>query len=54
MHWLTRWDPNDGEPYGTVCDCEIGEDHDGNGDLMFPFLSGGSPASDHPSTEEEG
>ena len=31
-HWLTRYDPDDGEPYGTVCDCEIGVDHDGNGD----------------------
>ena len=30
-HWLTRWDPEDGEPYGTICDCEIGEDHDGAG-----------------------
>lgn len=28
-HWVTRYDPDDGEPYGSVCDCEIGEDHDG-------------------------
>lgn len=34
-HWLTRWDPDDGEPYGEVCRCEIGEDHDGAGD-PFP------------------
>lgn len=31
MHWLTRYDPDDGEPYGELCDCEIGEDHDGAG-----------------------
>jgi hypothetical protein len=30
-HWLIRYDPDDGEPYGTVCDCDIGEDHDGDG-----------------------
>jgi hypothetical protein len=30
-HWLTRYDPDDGEPYGTLCDCEIGDDHDGAG-----------------------
>lgn len=34
-HWLTRWDPDDGEPYGEVCHCDIGQDHDGNGD-PFP------------------
>jgi hypothetical protein len=27
VHWLTRFDPDDGEPYGAVCDCEIGVDH---------------------------
>jgi hypothetical protein len=26
-HWLTQYDPADGEPYGTVCGCSIGEDH---------------------------
>lgn len=30
-HWLTLFDPLDGEPYGQVCDCNIGEDHDGDG-----------------------
>ena len=34
LHWLTRFD-EDGEPYGQVCDCEIGADHLSNGDL-FP------------------
>jgi hypothetical protein len=29
-HWLTRYDPDDGEPYGTVCRCSIGRDHDGS------------------------
>jgi hypothetical protein len=32
MHWLTTFDPSDGEPVGQTCECEIGEDHDGNGD----------------------
>lgn len=36
MHWLTLYDPDDGEPYGTVCSCDIGQDHDGNGNPM-PF-----------------
>lgn len=30
-HWLTRYDPDDGEPYGTLCDCDLGADHDGDG-----------------------
>lgn len=34
-HWLTRFDPDDGEPYGVVCWCEIDSPHLGNGDL-FP------------------
>lgn len=35
-HWLTRFDPDGGEPYGQLCDCEIGRHHDGNGDLSEP------------------
>lgn len=35
-HWLTKYDPQDGEPYGEVCICEIGDDHDGTGELTFP------------------
>jgi hypothetical protein len=31
-HWLTRYDADDGEPYGDVCDCEIGKDHGVNPD----------------------
>ena len=31
-HWLIRYDPDDGEPYGEVCDCEIGDDHDETGE----------------------
>lgn len=27
-HWRTQYDPADGEPYGSVCFCPIGEDHD--------------------------
>lgn len=34
-HWLTRYDEDDGEPYGQVCGCPIGRDHDGAGQLMF-------------------
>ena len=35
-HWLTRYDPDDGEPYGTGCDCVLGADHDGDGNPMDP------------------
>ena len=34
-HWLTRYDPDDGEPYGSVCDCSIGADHEGDGRLTY-------------------
>lgn len=34
MHWLTLYDPDDGEPIGSPCDCEIGDDHDGAGNLI--------------------
>ena len=30
-HWKTTFDPDDGEPIGALCDCEIGDDHDGAG-----------------------
>lgn len=43
VHWLTRWDPDDGEPYGTLCHCEIGEDHDGSGNVMFAEPGEGDP-----------
>lgn len=33
-HWLTRYDPDDGEAYGEVCRCEIGEDHNAAGELV--------------------
>lgn len=32
-HWLTTYDPNNGEPIGSVCSCEIGANHDGDGNL---------------------
>jgi hypothetical protein len=35
-HWKTTFDPDDGEPIGALCDCDIDADHDGTGDLMFP------------------
>ena len=36
-HWKTTFDPDDGEPIGALCYCDIDEDHDGNGNLMnFP------------------
>lgn len=28
-HWLTRFDPDDGEPYGSICDCVLDRDHTG-------------------------
>lgn len=28
-HWLIRYDPVDGEPYGEVCTCPIQDDHTG-------------------------
>jgi hypothetical protein len=34
MHWLTRYDPDDGEPYGELCYCEVGDDHDAAGNSM--------------------
>lgn len=38
VHWLTRYDP-DGEPYGELCHCEIGDDHDMAGNKMFLGLT---------------
>lgn len=42
-HWLTCFDPEDGEPYGVGCDCEIGDDHFDSGELteVLPNPSGG-------------
>lgn len=34
-HWLVLYDPDDGEPYGQVCRCEVGVDHNGYGDPLF-------------------
>lgn len=33
-HWVTRFDPDDGEPFGELCTCEIDHDHDGLGNLI--------------------
>jgi hypothetical protein len=33
VHWCTKFDPDDGQPYGELCDCPIGHDHDGKGNL---------------------
>jgi hypothetical protein len=33
-HWKTTFDPNDGEPIGTLCHCDIDDDHDGAGEPM--------------------
>lgn len=35
-HWMTRYDPDDGEPYGILCGCDMGADHDGADNLMSP------------------
>ncbi len=32
-HWLTKYDPDDGEPYGITCRCAIGADHNGAGNI---------------------
>lgn len=32
-HWLTTYNPRNGDPIGSVCDCPIGDDHDGDGEL---------------------
>lgn len=31
-HWLVRYDPDDGEPYGEGCNCELDYDHNIYGD----------------------
>lgn len=33
-HWVTRYDPDDGEPFGELCACEIGHDHNGLGNMI--------------------
>lgn len=33
-HWLTRYDPSDGEPQGSTCHCSIGDNHDAAGNLI--------------------
>lgn len=33
-HWVTRYDPDDGTPFGELCDCPLDEDHDGLGNLI--------------------
>jgi hypothetical protein len=37
-HWLTTFDPDDGEPAGSLCRCDIGDDHDGAGNVMSPLF----------------
>lgn len=37
-HWLTMFDPDDGEPVGSLCNCDLDEDHDGAGNTMFPLF----------------
>jgi len=37
-HWRTTFDPDDGTPTGALCDCDIGDDHDGAGNVMFPLF----------------
>ena len=34
MHWQITYDPSDGEPIGETCDCEIGADHNGDGEVI--------------------
>ncbi len=35
LHRLILYDEANGKPYGEICGCEIGVDHDGDGNLMF-------------------
>ena len=37
-HWKTTFDPDDGTPAGELCECGIGDDHDGAGNVMFPLF----------------
>ena len=37
-HWKTMFDPDDGQPTGTPCHCDIDDDHDGKGNVMFPLF----------------
>jgi len=34
LHWVTRYDEEDGEPYGELCRCSIDADHDAAGNLL--------------------
>lgn len=43
-HWLTRYDPDDGEPYGEICHCGIGDDHDAAGGVMQAAPADGDQA----------
>lgn len=27
MHWLIRYDPVNGDPYGELCNCPLDDDH---------------------------
>ncbi len=37
-HWKTTFDPDDGEPIGSLCYCDIDGDHDGKGNIMDPLF----------------
>ena len=37
-HWKTTFDPDDGDPIGALCYCDIDGDHDGKGNIMFPLF----------------
>lgn len=44
-HWLTVYDDPDGEPYGELCTCAIGEDHSTSRpfpDSITPTTPGGT------------
>jgi hypothetical protein len=47
-HWLTLYDPADGQPYGQVCDCEIGVDHDGAGNFWDDDTGQHAPPKEEP------
>ncbi|MGH3836928.1 MAG: hypothetical protein ACRDSF_14710 [Pseudonocardiaceae bacterium] len=53
-HWLTRYDPDDGEPYGEFCECPIGANHDGSGNLSELDDRSGAITETPPATADTG
>lgn len=39
-HWLTRYDPDDGSPQGSLCECPLGKDHTVSDLLDYFYFAG--------------